>query len=105
MCDEGYQSSLAAGSLRQLGFVRATDVAGGFQAWRQAGLPVRPTTEGGAMRAIDCPCGHHLQAVDDEELFRLRREHINGEHPEMQRTDAQIRERIAADAYDLELVA
>ena len=105
MCDEGYRSSLAAGSLRRLGFVRATDVAGGFQAWRQAGLPVRPTTEGGAMRAIDRPCGHHLQAVDDEELFRLRREHRHREHPEMQRTDVQMRERIAADAYDPEPVA
>jgi rhodanese-related sulfurtransferase len=33
MCDEGYQSSLAAANLRRLGFERATDVAGGFQAW------------------------------------------------------------------------
>jgi rhodanese-related sulfurtransferase len=40
MCDEGYQSSLAAASLQQLGFARATDLAGGFQAWRAAGLPV-----------------------------------------------------------------
>ena len=40
MCDEGYQSSLAAATLQQLGFERATDLAGGFQAWRAAGLPV-----------------------------------------------------------------
>lgn len=40
MCDEGYQSSLAAATLQQLGFTRATDLAGGFQAWRAAGLPV-----------------------------------------------------------------
>lgn len=40
MCDEGYQSSLAAANLQQLGFERATDLAGGFQAWRSAGLPV-----------------------------------------------------------------
>ncbi len=40
MCDEGYQSSLAAASLQQLGFVRATDLVGGFRAWRDAGLPV-----------------------------------------------------------------
>ena len=39
-CDEGYQSSLAAATLQQLGFSRATDVVGGFQAWRAAGLPV-----------------------------------------------------------------
>ena len=52
------------------------------------------------MRAIDCPCGHHFEAADDEELFQLCREHVTRDHPEMQRTDEQIRERIAADAYD-----
>jgi rhodanese-related sulfurtransferase len=40
MCDEGYQSSLAAALLQGLGHPRATDLAGGFQAWRAAGLPV-----------------------------------------------------------------
>jgi rhodanese-related sulfurtransferase len=40
MCDEGYQSSLAAANLRRLGFEDATDLAGGFQAWRAAGLRV-----------------------------------------------------------------
>ena len=39
MCDEGYQSSLAAATLRDLG-LEATDLAGGFQAWRAAALPV-----------------------------------------------------------------
>jgi rhodanese-related sulfurtransferase len=42
MCDEGYQSSLAAATLQELGLSRATDVVGGFQAWRAAGLPVEP---------------------------------------------------------------
>jgi rhodanese-related sulfurtransferase len=42
VCNEGYQSSLAAATLQDLGFARATDVAGGFQAWRAAGLPVEP---------------------------------------------------------------
>ncbi len=41
VCDEGYASSLAAASLRVIGLHRATDLAGGFQAWRAAGLPVR----------------------------------------------------------------
>ncbi|MGK5629395.1 rhodanese-like domain-containing protein [Streptomyces sp. URMC 123] len=41
VCDEGYASSLAAVSLRRLGLRRATDLDGGFQAWRAAGLPVR----------------------------------------------------------------
>jgi rhodanese-related sulfurtransferase len=42
MCDAGYQSSLAAATLRELGFTRAADLDGGFQAWRGAGLPVAP---------------------------------------------------------------
>ena len=39
LCDEGYQSSLAAATVCSFG-VAATDVIGGFQAWRAAGLPV-----------------------------------------------------------------
>jgi rhodanese-related sulfurtransferase len=38
-CNEGYASSLAAATLQQLGLHRATDMIGGFQAWRAAGLP------------------------------------------------------------------
>jgi rhodanese-related sulfurtransferase len=33
VCNEGYSSSLAAGSLRELGLRRATDLVGGYQAW------------------------------------------------------------------------
>ncbi|MGW1817795.1 rhodanese-like domain-containing protein [Streptomyces sp. NPDC002125] len=40
ICNEGYASSLAVASLHQLGLHRATDLTGGFQAWRTAGLPV-----------------------------------------------------------------
>jgi len=39
ICAEGYTSSLAAAALQDLGFARATDVAGGFLAWQAAGLP------------------------------------------------------------------
>jgi rhodanese-related sulfurtransferase len=42
VCSEGYSSSLAAASLQDLGLHRATDLVGGFHAWRAAGLPVRP---------------------------------------------------------------
>jgi rhodanese-related sulfurtransferase len=34
VCDEGYSSSLAAATLRQPDIERATDLVGGFQAWR-----------------------------------------------------------------------
>src|ERR1700737_1795612 len=40
-CSEGSSSSLAAASLQDLGLINATDVIGGFQAWKEAGLPVR----------------------------------------------------------------
>jgi MFS family permease len=58
-------------------------------------------SKGGEMRAIDCPCGHHLEGADDAELFRLAREHVDRDHPEMQRSDDDLRQRIAADAYDV----
>ena len=40
VCSEGYSSSLAAAALQDIGFRNATDVAGGFRAWKAAGLPV-----------------------------------------------------------------
>lgn len=40
LCQEGYTSSLAADALLSLGISRATDVIGGFRAWREAGLPL-----------------------------------------------------------------
>jgi MFS family permease len=42
MCADGFSSSLAAATLRELGFTRATDMVGGFTAWQAAGLPVSP---------------------------------------------------------------
>jgi rhodanese-related sulfurtransferase len=43
MCDEGYQSSLVAAALQRLGLPRVTDLDGGFQAWRAAGLAIDPS--------------------------------------------------------------
>jgi rhodanese-related sulfurtransferase len=34
VCNEGYSSSLAAATLRRLGVARATDLVGGYRAWR-----------------------------------------------------------------------
>ena len=45
ICEEGYASSLAAATLKLIGLHRATDVVGGFQAWREARLPIaKPAT-------------------------------------------------------------
>ena len=41
LCQEGYTSSLAAAALQELGIWRATDVIGGYEAWRQADTPLR----------------------------------------------------------------
>jgi rhodanese-related sulfurtransferase len=35
VCSEGYASSLAAASLRALGYGRVSDLAGGYRAWRE----------------------------------------------------------------------
>jgi rhodanese-related sulfurtransferase len=42
VCADGYSSSIAAATLRDLGFARAADLDGGFAAWQAAGLPIEP---------------------------------------------------------------
>ncbi len=48
VCNEGYASSLAAATLREIGVTRATDLEGGFRRWRDDGLPISvgPTPAG-----------------------------------------------------------
>jgi rhodanese-related sulfurtransferase len=55
ICREGYSSSLAVPQLRELGFARATAVAGGVDAWRDAGLPL--------LRHADPPASELDEAV------------------------------------------
>lgn len=40
VCNEGYSSSIAAATLQDLGYHRATDLVGGMVAWNDAGMPV-----------------------------------------------------------------
>ena len=49
VCNEGWASSLAARDLQRIGLVNATDLAGGYRAWRAAGLPTR---EGGSQAVV-----------------------------------------------------
>jgi rhodanese-related sulfurtransferase len=51
ICDHGYSSILAASNLVQLGFYRAGDIIGGFDAWKDMGLPIEP-------------CRHGLESLD-----------------------------------------
>ena len=53
MCQQGYSSTLAAETLLRLGVERATDLAGGFEAWAAAGLPVEPYRPGGLLGACE----------------------------------------------------
>jgi len=46
VCNEGYSSSLAAGTLQRLGLRRATDLVGGYQQWlRATSGPARPNRQ------------------------------------------------------------
>ena len=51
------------------------------------------------MRALDCECGRHLEAANDEKLFDKAKEHVNRHHPEMQLSDELVREIVAEKAY------
>jgi rhodanese-related sulfurtransferase len=45
VCAHGYSSSIAAATLRDLGFARASDIDGGFEAWLAAGLPIEAAAD------------------------------------------------------------
>jgi hypothetical protein len=51
------------------------------------------------VQAMDCACGEHLEAADDEELFRVVRLHVDQHHPDLQLTDEHVRVLIEANAY------
>ena len=52
------------------------------------------------MRAIECPCGLRLEGENDVELVRLAREHVDSRHPDMERSDDELRQLVAAGAHD-----
>jgi hypothetical protein len=62
--------------------------------------PAVASVEGDAtMRAADCPlCGEHLEAEDDDALFRKGRAHADEKHADQMITDEQIREVPTRDA-------
>jgi predicted small metal-binding protein len=51
------------------------------------------------MRALECECGQHLEASNDEELFEKVREHVDREHPEKELDDSQVRAIVTRKAY------
>jgi rhodanese-related sulfurtransferase len=78
ICNEGYQSSLAAATLQRLGLVDATDVIGGFQAWKAAGLPIWPITTGGARQVIGDERG--WRSEEDEQSLGKPGEDLAPDH-------------------------
>jgi len=55
---------------------------------------------GGAMRALDCDCGQHLEANDDAGLFEKARAHVDQVHPDMDLDDDHVKALIAERGYD-----
>ncbi len=53
VCNEGFSSSLAAATLRRLGMRRATDLAGGYQAWLRRVPGPRQTLDHDIRRATE----------------------------------------------------
>ncbi len=93
LCSEGYTSSLAAAALQQLGVRRATDVIGGFQAWRAAGLP---TTVGGSSRPVLALVPGPATSTDDGDGLDLavdidqRRAVVGGREVELTRLEFDL---------------
>ncbi len=52
------------------------------------------------MRALDCECGHHLEADDDQQLIAAARGHVANAHPEMNASEDDLRQLVATKAYD-----
>ena len=56
------------------------------------------------MRAVDCPCGEHLEARNDTELLEGVKQHSNQDHPE-EYSDTDLRVLVDTAAYDVGGVA
>ena len=52
------------------------------------------------MRALDCDCGQHLEAADDQKLYDEAQKHMDRDHPEMRLSAERVREIVAEKAYD-----
>ena len=64
ICQQGFQSSLAAATLQRLGLAHATDLDGGFDAWAAAGLTVTPGRSGQHKQCSSQQCDlHHILII------------------------------------------
>jgi rhodanese-related sulfurtransferase len=70
-CADGRASSLAAGQLKELGMWNATDIVGGFRAWKEGGFPVFVVEAERVGRSL---------MVDLDTALEVINEHVNGKH-------------------------
>jgi predicted small metal-binding protein len=54
------------------------------------------------MRELHCMCGNHVVGENDEDLVQQVLEHAREVHPEMNLTEEQAQEMVAAGASDTE---
>ena len=52
------------------------------------------------MRAVDCPCGEHLEARNDSELVQAATSHASDAHGD-EYSEADIRLLVNTTAYDM----
>jgi len=52
------------------------------------------------VRALDCSCGQHLEADNDEKLFKRARKNVDTDHPEMELSDEKVRRIVDRGAYE-----
>jgi predicted small metal-binding protein len=52
------------------------------------------------MRVIDCQCGSTVAGANDQELLDRVREHLAEAHNDTSKSDDELREFVAANAYD-----
>jgi hypothetical protein len=55
--------------------------------------------KGASMRAVECPCGEHLEGNNDETLVEEMRKHADEDHPG-EYEDWQLRQMVTTTAYD-----
>ena len=56
-----------------------------------------------ATRSLQCPCGIVLTGADNEDLFRLGRQHADEHHPDDHFTDEYIRDYVTTNARDADV--
>lgn len=56
------------------------------------------------MRALECPCGEHLEARNDTDLLEAAKRHADEEHPG-QYAEADLKVLVDTAAYDAERAA